>query len=265
MRSSIQKSFDGDIPNINTNALIAYPIRASDKCKSITNVTGKRYVHGSESQCFTPLEHLRVMNAIKYLTNNTMDTVIFTSEDSTFLQKVIDLMEDKDVSNVSEWNVIRNTEDFSVGEGTMTYKDTISAFNQSLDSAVGTSLETDHIVSALSSLMFQVHLEPEYIVIGDSSTWLKLMWKWLSFLNCNIKPELHRIDNNKCIELATPSYLHFYGKFRYKFVKFSHLLSQRIRNENIEPKKFIDRFGINITKFGWERYCEQDFKNRMKY
>eukprot|EP01084_Bolivina_argentea_P130231 229905_1 len=263
---SINKCFNGkSIPNINTNTLIAYPIRASDKCDSIGTVTGKHYTHPSEIECFTPIEHLRVMNSIQYLTNDTINTVIFTSEDESFLNKVITLMKDVEISNVSKWNIIRNTEDYSVGEGTTTFTDTVKHYKQAIKEGVGTSLETDHIVSAISSLMFQVHLEPKYIVYGDSSTWLKLMWKWLSFLNCNIKPELHLIDNNKCIELSTPGYLHMYGKFKYKFVKYSEEIWKRIHSEGLEPTIFEKRFGINITRFGWDNWCENGFKNKLKF
>merc|ERR1712228_896324 len=265
IQKSINKSFDGHVANINTKTMIAYPIRASDKCNFIQSVTGKHYTHLPESDCFMPLEHVKVMNSIKYFTNNSIDTVIFTSEDLSFLKKVRTLMQDESVSNVSEWKVIMNTEDFSVGEGTTTYKKTLAVYNQSLGFEVGKGFETDHIVSALSSLIFQVHLEPEYIVYGDSSTWLKLMWKWLSFLNCNVKPEKHVVDGSKCIELTTPGYLHYFGNFKYKFVRYSKEMWQRIRDEKLTPDVFEERFGINITHFGWERYCEQGFRNRVKY
>eukprot|EP01083_Nonionella_stella_P071426 191829_1 len=159
------------------------------------------------------------MNSIKYF-NGAIDHVILTSEDSSFLQRVIDLMKDEEVSNVSDWSIIRNTEDFSVGEGTTSYKQTVKKFNVSLEDGLGSSLEKDHIVSALSSLMFQVHLEPEYIVYGDSSTWLKIMWRWLALMNCNIEPEWHKIDGNKCIELSSPGYLN--PRSKNKFVKYTH-------------------------------------------
>ena len=264
---SISKSFNGQIPaTLTTSNMIAWPIRASDKCKFIDKMTGKKYVHKPEIDCFTPVEHIRVMNAFNYFTDYQQWTLIFTSEDEVFLDKVAELMMDKSISNVTNWGYIRNTEDFSVGEGTTTYKATVQKFNQALDGEIGTSLETDHIVSALSSLMFQVHLEPKYIVYGDSSTWLKLMWKWLNYMNCNIKPEYHRdVEQAKCVELASPGYLHFYGKFPYKFVKFSHELWNRLRKENLEPDAFEKKFGINITKYGWDEWCERGFKRKMKF
>ena len=64
------------------------------------------------------------MNAIEYLTDGTIGSVILTSEDDAFLDKVVEAMANRTVSNVSRWNVIRNSEDFSVGEGTTTYCDT---------------------------------------------------------------------------------------------------------------------------------------------
>ncbi len=265
---SIYKSFNGDIPNIlHTGQIIAYPIRASDKCKAVTDITGKHYTHHAEANCFTPEEHIKVMNAFNYLTNYKQWTLILTSEDNKFLDMVIKLMYDTSISNVSNWRYIRNTEDFSVGEGTTTYKGTLRKFkDQKLDERTGSSLETDHIVSALSSLIFQVHLEPKYIVYGDSSTWLKLMWKFLNYMNCNIKPEYHRdVNDAKCVELCTPGYLKYYGDFPYKFVKFSHNLWQRIHNENLKPKRFEQEFGINITQYGWDRWCEKDFKKKIKY
>ncbi len=90
------------MPQISTDTVIAYPIRASDKCKSIGNITGKHYTHGSETNCFTPLEHVhvRVMSSIKYFTNDKIDTVIFTSEDESFLDRVVGLMKDRNVSEL---------------------------------------------------------------------------------------------------------------------------------------------------------------------
>ena len=271
---SIHKSLDGIAePNtIRTKKVLSYPIRASDKCnpEDVLNVTGKHYTHKSEAACFTPEEHVRVMNAINYFMDYQQWTVILTSEDETFLDMVVKLMYDESVSNVTNWRYIRNTEDFSVGEGTTTYKGTLRNFGdtQHLRNGTGTSLETDHIVSALSSLIFQVHLEPEYIVIGDSSTWLKLMWKWLYFMNCNIKPEMHRNnedDMTQCVELRTPGYLHYYGNFPYKFVKFPRNMWQMMRAQRLGPDEFEAKFGINITQHGWDKWCGAGFAGWMKY
>eukprot|EP01083_Nonionella_stella_P006186 17981_1 len=263
IHKSIRKSFNERVPSVPTQNIVAFPIRASDKCKGIDNITGNKYTHQAEITCFNPLEYVQVMNSIKYFTNHNIDHVILTSEDSVFVQKVMDLMKDEAVSNVSDWHIIRNTEDFSVGEGTTTYKQTVKVFNVALDGDLGSSLEKDHIVSALSSLMFQVHLEPEYMVYGDSSTWLKIMWRWLALLNCNLEPEWHKIDGNKCIELSSPGYLNIWSK--HKFVKYSYGIWKRIKAEHLEPDMFARRFGIKITTVGWKEYCERSFKTKLKF
>ena len=227
-------------------------------------MTGKRYTHKPEIDCFSPTEHVLVMNAIEYLTDGTIDTVILTSEDDAFLDKVVEAMANRTVSNVSRWNVIRNSEDFSVGEGTTTYRQTVKWWKQPLDRTVGTSLETDHMVSALSSLVMQVHLEPEYLVYGDSSSWLKLMWKWLSLMDCNIDRTFHVSGSNRCIELSSPGYMRLH-RIQQKFVRFSQPLWDRIRSEGLEPDSFVKLFGINITKIGWEKWCEKDFEYQLKF
>ena len=204
------------------------------------------------------------MNAIKYLTDGSISTVVLTSEDDVFLDKVVEAMSNETVSNVSEWNIIRNTEDFSVGEGTTTYRQTVKWWKQPLQREVGTSLETDHMVSALSSLIMQVHLEPEYIVYGDSSTWLKLMWKWLGLMDCNIDRTFHVSGSNQCIELSSPGYMRYY-EIEQKFVRFSKLLLDRIHSEGLEPDLFEERFGINITEIGWNKWCEKNFEYQLKF
>merc|ERR1739845_248432 len=96
--------------------------------------------------------------------------------------------------------------DYSVGEGTTTFQKTISKFQINATFShqqVGTSLWTDHIISAISSLVLQLHLDSEYLVFLHSSSWTNLMWRWKANLNCRIfDRSKHIIGDSKCIRLV---------------------------------------------------------------
>eukprot|EP01084_Bolivina_argentea_P060346 110261_1 len=245
IHKSLQKSLGENIKYVNGSEMMSLPIRASDKCKNIGNITQKRYAHGSEIQCFTPLEYVQLMNIIKYFSNGQVNTVILTSEDPSFVEMVINIMRHNNNSNVSAWNVIKNYEDYSVGEGTTTYKKTVRKFGNILDDKLRTSFYTDPIVSALSSLMLQLHLETEYMVYLDSSSWTKLMWRWLSILNCNINKQKHSMhDENKCILLQTPGYMH-HGMTQ-KSILLSKDIQEKMYKIHMNEQSFLDTFGINV-------------------
>merc|ERR1711933_431738 len=99
-----------------------------DKCKNIGDLTGRQYTHKAEISCFTPIEYVYLMNAIDALSEHAIDSVILTSEDAAFINMVVSVMKNESYSNVSHWNIVLNTEDFSVGEGTTTFQKTLSKF-----------------------------------------------------------------------------------------------------------------------------------------
>eukprot|EP01083_Nonionella_stella_P022804 63044_1 len=245
---SIHKSLGGVHAHVNASRTVSMPIRASDKCQNIVNITHQHYAHKAEIQCFTPLEHVQILNVLHYLSNGEMNTVILTSEDAVFVEKVIGIV------NVSQWNIIQNTEDYSVGEGTTTYKKTLLKFGNVLHDALGTSLDTDPIVSALSSLMLQLYFETEYMIYLDSSSWTKLMWRWRSLLNCNTKQNGSVSAQSKCVLLQTPGYMHRGDGIMDKSVILPRDLQRKVYIKGLSQKLFFKRFGLNHKAF--VRGCE---------
>ena len=241
---SIQKSLNGDVNKLNASQTVSLPIRASDKCKNINNITHQSYYTTPEIECFTPNEYLDLLNTIQLYADNTIDTVILTSEDQLFLKQMIDTIQNNENSNVKHWNIITNTEDYSVGEGTISFEKTARKSNLTINENMWTSLYTDPIISALSSLMLQIHLDSEYLVYGDSSSWTTLMWEWSGSLNCNIHPERHVFRGNKCIKLSTPGYIH--SKMKRKHIYFSEDIGSKIvdSDNNGTHRGFCDRFSF---------------------
>eukprot|EP01083_Nonionella_stella_P177615 624758_1 len=254
IRKSIFKSLNGG--RLNRHKTLSLPIRASDKCKNIEALTGQHYVHESEIYCFTPLEYVYLMNALQYLTRNEMDSVILTSEDASFVQKVIRIMRNETYSNVAHWNVVVNTEDYSVGEGTTTYRKTQKKFgNDTVNVDVGTSFYTDHLISAVSSLVLQVHLDTPYFVVLRSSSWTRLMWNWVSALNCNINhPEKHEIKSSQCIGLHVPGYRH--PNVSTSFVLWPRDICRRFKRLRVTRESFYEKFGIHIGAPDQNHFCD---------
>eukprot|EP01083_Nonionella_stella_P139203 424126_1 len=255
IRKAVYKSLNGKVNQLNASKTISLPIRASDKCDNIARVTGKHYTHKPEISCFTPFEYVSVMNAMEYLLpNGSVDSVILTSEDASFVRMVVDIMRNRTYSMVYDWNVIINTEDYSVGEGTTTYQRTQKVYH-TVNGEVGTSFYTDHIVSAMSSLLLQLHLDTEYFVVLRSSSWTHLMWKWTPMLNCNIyNPDRHVMRHAKCLALAVPGYEAKYR--REKYVVLPNEMCQALRERNVTRDDFFSRFGILIGANHWAKVCQ---------
>ena len=259
IQKSINKSLNGDVDNLNPSEYISMPIRASDKCRNIGNITHKHYTHKAETSCFVPVEYMLIMNVLKTYSEQMLKGVILTSEDSEFVQEVIDFMRNDNRSLVKDWNVILNTEDYSVGEGTTTYKQTKRRYHEKDYDEIGTSFYTDHIVSALSSLMLQLHLETEYLVWLYESSWTELMWNWLAILNCNINKERHKVNYNKCCKLLTSGYIHHRDHNKIELPKEMWFAARK--RDNLTAEKFHDKYGIWYSDKG---YCHiAGSKNRV--
>eukprot|EP01084_Bolivina_argentea_P106005 189832_1 len=258
LQKSINKSLNGSIDDLDPSRYISMPIRASDKCKNIGTITQKHYTHKAETSCFTPIEYVLLMNAMRYYSNTSLIGVILTSEDNEFVKQVVNIMRYDNRSNVSDWNVILNTEDYSVGEGTTTYKNTKRLYHAELNSEIGTSLYTDHIVSALSSLMLQLRLETEYLIWLYESSWTELMWNWLAILNCNVNKKKHIPNYNKCVKLLTSGYIHWRD---HNKVEFAADIWEKIKKDNLTVTQFYNKFGL---WYSHKSYCHiQGSKNRV--
>lgn len=241
INKSLYNSLHSQITAFNASQYISLPIRASDKCKNIQTITHKQYTHMAEVTCFTPFEYVKLMNVMREYSDNELRGVIITSEDALFVQDVINVMQYENVSNVSDWNIILNTEDFSVGEGTTTYKRTQIKYNASLREGVRTSLETDNIISAMSSLLLQLHFETEYLLWLYESSWTEMMWNWLAVLNCNVNKTKHVADKNKCVKLLNTGYIH---KRKHNGVEFSEDIWKKLKRENVSEQEFYDKHGV---------------------
>eukprot|EP01084_Bolivina_argentea_P215676 366220_1 len=230
---------------------VSIPIRASDKCRNLKTKRNATYIPEAEvSTCWEAKEWVLLMNAIKYFTNSQIDTVILTSEDQEFLNDVIDMMQNETISKVDNWAIITNILDFSVGEGTASYRETKNIGKYSH----GQSLDKDHIVSALASLLLQIHLESEYMVKMTSSSWTNLIWNLMAFMDCNHDEYFKLKNESKCISVYTPGYVEISN---YTYVEFSRDIFEKIHDENLEPDLFYNKFKIHIGDQGWNRWCRR--------
>eukprot|EP01083_Nonionella_stella_P317333 1154781_1 len=97
----------------------------------------------------------------------------------------------------------------------------------------------------------------KYFVVLKSSSWTKLMWNWISQLNCNINhPEKHAIKSSKCIGLEVPGYTSTMRN--QKFVVWSHDICSHLKHLHATRESVYERFGIHMGAPKWDYFC-QDF------
>ena len=249
---------------------IAFPIRASDKCKD--NIMG---MHG-EMDCWTVDELNKLLIAIKYL-KPSINSVIFTSEDIYFIDKLIYKM------NISKWNIIINHDDIKPAIGAARFRNENylkNKYRKGLNKLIDNDFEHDVIVGALSSLLLQAS-NAKYVVHTKSSSWLDNLWNIASQLNCEsifwsqqleINGFSSHINNNRPSFLHDPNKkYHYFNKFCFelkqqgllnKKIKWKHVLLppdiwEQIHVLNLDQYRFRDKFGINISKYGWNDYCKR--------
>ena len=167
---------------INPINTISLPIRHSDKCKSNSHV-------GGEMECWTIDEYISFLESVSYLSDNRIDTVIITSESTEFVNNLTDKILKYDewkYSNHKWKRVIINRDDISSQIGASDYmlnRERYEEWISYIDNRLGTKLEYDPIVGALSSLLLQIS-SSKYIVHTKSSNWLDLIWSLSKHLNC---------------------------------------------------------------------------------
>ena len=182
--NSLRTVYNGNINDITINPVntISIPIRHSDKCKM--------HHKGGEMECWTVKEYIGFLESVAFLSNNRIDTVIITSESTEFVNNLT--MSIKEYDN--KWNfskhkwkrVIINKDDISSQIGASDYllnRERYEEFLSYADDRLGTSLEFDPIVGALSSMLLQIS-NSKYIVFTKSSNWLDLIWSLSKHLNC---------------------------------------------------------------------------------
>merc|ERR1711933_540781 len=138
-------------------------------------------------KCWTKEELYLLLQSIHVL-NDEIDTVIFTSEDFDFVDKIIQCMqslkhcENKTQMNIFEnyldfeWHIVINHDDTkpSIGNAAfMKFQDNNDERFQFLDD-IGKDLEHDVVVGAFSSMMLQMN--SKYVVYTKSSSWLDNVW-----------------------------------------------------------------------------------------
>ena len=275
IRNAFIKSFETNKDlndNFNPFKTIAFPIRASDKCHD--NVLG---LHG-EMDCWTVDELNKLLIAVKYL-KPSINSVIFTSEDIHFIDK---LMEEMSESGNNEWNIIVNHDDTKPAVGSARFGDDKflkKEHKEGMDEFVNDDFEHDVIVGALSSLLLQAS-NAQYVVHTKSSSWLENLWNIASQLNCESifwtqqleingfsesdydKPSFLHDSNRKyhyfdkfCFELKQPGLLN--KKVKWKHILFPPDIWEQIHVLNIHENKFKEMFGIDILRPGWDGYCKR--------
>lgn len=168
---------------------ISFPIRASDKCHE-----NKMGLNG-EMECWTKEEIFYIIQSIHVL-NKNIDTLIFTSEDFDFVDKLLQCIQHlKNCENTTKmnifehyldfkWNIVINHDDTkpSIGNANFkVFKDRKDE-NFNFQNDIGIDLEHDVVVGAFSSFMLQMN--SKYIVYTKSSSWLDNVWTMATGLNC---------------------------------------------------------------------------------
>lgn len=278
VRSAFIKSFETEQEfndKFDPFQTIGFPIRASDKCKD--NIMG---IHG-EMECWTVEELDKLLYSIHYL-KPTINSVIFTSEDMHFVDSLIDKINNNGdyIKEGFKWNIIINHEDTRPGIGSAKYRDRdYHGLDIDKNGTLDTDFEHDVIVGALSSLLLQTS-NSKYIVHTKSSSWLDNLWTIGSQLNCeslfwsqqiqikgfsdnndNIPSFLHnnnrkyRHFNKLCFELKQQGLLN--KKTKWKHILYPPDIWEQIHVLNLNPKRFRDKFGIDISEKGWSHFCKR--------
>ena len=168
---------------------VSFPIRASDKCHE-----NKLGLNG-EMECWSRSEIFLIIQSIHVL-NKNIDTLIFTSEDFDFVEKLIQCIKYQiHCENTTEMKIFENYLDFkwkivinhddtrpSIGNANfMIFQDRKDPkFN--FQDNIGIDLDHDVVVGAFSSMMLQMN--SKYLVYTKSSSWLDNVWTMASALNC---------------------------------------------------------------------------------
>eukprot|EP01084_Bolivina_argentea_P288317 494823_1 len=273
IRNAFIKSFN-NLNELNTKfdpfRTIGFPIRASDKCAG--NIMK---LHG-EMDCWSPEELNKLLFAIHYL-KPSINSVIFTSEDMHYIDKLLIEMEKTEHIDGFKWNIIINHDDIKPAIGSAKFR-TANYDHVDVDNTSDSDFEHDVIVGALSSLLLQTS-NAKYIVHTKSSSWLDNLWNIGAQLNCesifyseqleikgfgsdllhNMPAFLH--DNGKryhyfnkfCFELKQHGLLN--KKVKWKHVLFPPDIWEQIHVLGLDEKRFKEKFGIDIAQNGWDNFC----------
>ena len=252
---------------------IAFPIRASDKCRN----ADKKYGHDGEMVCWDYHKLLKILNAVKYLndygldTENNgnewrLDTVIVTSEDHVYLRNTIETITDYVDDTGFKWNVVTNVNDYTVGEGTTKFKKYEKRPDRDITNGTGMSLESDVIVSGLVSFMLQV-MNSKYLIYNDQSNWLRMIWDFKSHLNCESlfwrdQLKITQFDtvydgyiDSQCVEMVSMGFQQQIRGMNTSHIKLPFPLWTVMKQLNLTPRRFRDKFGIDLTENGWHHQC----------
>ena len=130
------------------------------------------------------------------------------------------------------------------------------------------------IVSGLVSFMLQV-MNSKYLIYNDQSNWLRMIWDFSSHLNChNIFYEndmkikqfgeiYNKFIDTHCIEMVSKGFQQQIKKMNTSHIKLSYPLWTVIHNLDLNPIKFKQKFGIDITNNGWYHFCHKRW-DRLK-
>eukprot|EP01084_Bolivina_argentea_P036188 66992_1 len=186
---SLSYNNTNNMHNFDPYKSISFPIRASDKCHK-----NKLGLHG-EMECWTREELFLILQTIHTL-NKNIDTVIFTSEDFDFVDKLIKCIkyqiycDNKTEMNIFsnylnfKWKIIINYDDNkpSIGNAMFIKFKNNNDEKFKFQNDIGIDLKHDVVVGALSSMMLQMN--SKYVIHTKSSSWLDNIWSMASSLFC---------------------------------------------------------------------------------
>jgi len=151
VKDELQKKLsDAFPPDFDPATTVGMPIRASDKCED-HNLRESAF---GEIKCINQVKsYLMFAEAIREF-DPAVNTLLVSSEDSNVIKEVIDYVKDQYVKGLkspgmAQWKLILNEGDTMQGSGSATF------LQDQAD--MGRNSISEQVVSALSSLYFQMH------------------------------------------------------------------------------------------------------------
>merc|ERR1712228_476115 len=155
-------------------------------------------------------------------------------------------------------HILFNDNDYSPGEGSPKYVNKMDKNDEylklTISENIATSLDTDGMIGALSSLWLQLRSGSKYIAYIRQSNWLRMMWHLKYYLDCGYERVRDYEDEKECVELIQKD--GYYKSVTQKHLRLPNNMWKYIReNINITQDKFYQMYGVNILEYGWKYAC----------
>ena len=146
---------------------LSLPIRHSDKCSQNKNNPN------AEGECYYEKDYYNLIQTIKYF-DNSIDTVILTSEDAEVIDSIVKMIYSKDTKNY--WKIILNYKDKRPDMPIVYYARSKNVNDSDVNS--------DPILGAMTSWLLQTN--GKYMAHTRSSNYLDIIWNVNKQLNCDL-------------------------------------------------------------------------------